>query len=133
MKPTPEDAEGWLQEIAAAYADAKEAIPYGKLLGDTIEEDELFAIAPFLALKFRDIPATEQNYKRATDAAFASCLANKDEHPDELGSPQLSFAFAYLASHHGLELASPEVVNDVMEHVHLHRDRLAARAVDEEP
>lgn len=62
---------------------------------------------------------------------FASYLANKDEHPDELGSPQLSFAFAYLASHHGLELASPEVVDEVMEHVYLHRDRLAARVADE--
>jgi len=132
MRPIPEDAEGWLHEIAAAYADAKGAIPFGKLLGDTIEEDDLFTIAPLLALKFRDIPPTERNLKRTTDAAFASYVANKDEHPDELGSPHLSFAFAYLASHHGLDLMSPEVADEVMEHVYLHRDRLAARVAAEE-
>ena len=129
-RPIPENAEEWLQEIAEAYADAEDALPFTEILGDTIEEELLFTIAPMVALKFRGIPYSEQNRTRATDAALASYAANKELHPAELADHRFGFALAYLASHHGLDLVSPSVIDEVLEYVNVHRRGLAA-LVDE--
>lgn len=37
-KPLAKSNEDWLAEIAAAYLDAREAIPFGELLGEPFRE-----------------------------------------------------------------------------------------------
>ena len=74
----PDTHDAWLQEIAAAYADAHEAIPFGPLVGTDIGEGSLFHMAPEVSLKFRGIKRTPGKSKKATDAALMSYVVMKD-------------------------------------------------------
>ncbi len=123
MRKVPHDPEGWLREIAEAYEDAWEALPFMELVGEEAEEMDLWKIAPLVALKFRQLPSSEENCEKATNAAFASYVANKERNPAELGDAYVAFAFSYLASHFGLDLVTEPVVDEVMEHVGRHRER----------
>ncbi len=38
-QPLPSEPVSWLREIASAYLDARETIPFGDLIGHPIEED----------------------------------------------------------------------------------------------
>jgi hypothetical protein len=62
----------WLGEVAMAYADAHETIPFGRDLGVDVHEDDLFHLAPSVCLKFRGMAATPARLKRATTTALAS-------------------------------------------------------------
>ncbi len=53
--PLPESPEEWLDEIAAAYRDAAEAIPFGPVLGQEITESDLFHLGPEICLNFRGL------------------------------------------------------------------------------
>jgi len=119
MKDTPKNNKGWLKEIALAYKDAAESIPFGKLIGDDIKESDLFAIAPNVCLKFRKIKSTEANIKKAKDAAFSSYVATKNNLGDLMDNPLISFSLCYLASHLGLEIVNEKTLNSAMEYVEL--------------
>ncbi|HCS48309.1 MAG TPA: hypothetical protein DIW61_08670 [Candidatus Aminicenantes bacterium] len=56
-----------LREIAAAYCDAQEAIPLGRLIGEPIAEGDLSHLAPRVALKVRGLRASLRNLKKAAD------------------------------------------------------------------
>jgi hypothetical protein len=71
----PATLRAWLSEIADAYLDAYEAIPYGEVFGDTITENELFHMAPHICLKFRGIKRTKANIKKSTEAMLSSYIA----------------------------------------------------------
>jgi hypothetical protein len=43
---TPKSRVEWIAEIAEAYRDAEEAIPFGSVTGQPIEEKDLFHFAP---------------------------------------------------------------------------------------
>ena len=75
----PGSPETWLEEIRAAYADAREAIPFGPVAGHPFGEQELFQLAPAVALKFRNLPSRGTTLKRATEAALSSYVANLDD------------------------------------------------------
>ncbi len=45
--------EGWLLEIRLAIKDAREAGPFGTLVGERITDANLFHLAPLVCLKFR--------------------------------------------------------------------------------
>jgi hypothetical protein len=62
--------------------------------------------------------------KRATDAALASYVANRDTHKSELDNPAVAFAFCYLASHYGLGLLRGAAVERIMAYVGRHRRAL---------
>lgn len=113
----PDRGEQWVREISAAYADAREAIPFGDLLGTPFDEGDLFHLAPMVALKFRGLPRTQAKIRRVTEAALASYVANRGEHEATLNDPRLSFAFCYLASHFGLGLLSVPDLEAIMQHV----------------
>ena len=49
---TPKCKSEWIAEIAEAYRDAEEAIPFGPITGQLIEEKDLFHLAPAVCLKF---------------------------------------------------------------------------------
>lgn len=127
--PVPASPEDWLIEIAAAYRDAREAIPFGPLVDQPFGEPELFHLAPAITLKFRGLPRSSRRLGRTTEAALASYVANRDDSPGLFKSPHLSFAFCYLASHLGLGLVSASIVDDLMEYVAARRKELG-RLID---
>lgn len=123
--PAPASPDGWLVEIAAAYQDAREAIPFGPLAGQPFGEAELFHLAPVTTLKFRGLPWSGRKLSRATEAALASYVANREDNAEVFEDPHLSFAFCYLASHHGLGLLDETQADQFMEYVERHRRSLA--------
>src|SRR6266542_2293193 len=80
--PIPESLEAWVIEIAAAYLDASEAIPFGPEAGERFGEAELFHLAPAVALKLRGLPRSGRRRARATEAALASYIATRDGNPE---------------------------------------------------
>ena len=124
-RPVPESLEAWLREIAVAYLDASEAIPFGPVVGARFGEAELFHLAPAVALKLRGLPRSRRKVARATEAALASYVANRDGNPEVFANPHLAFAFCYLASHHGLGLLGEAQTEEVMDYVERHRRTLA--------
>jgi hypothetical protein len=123
--PVPASLEVWLVEIAAAYQDAWEAIPFGPAVGEPFGEAELFHLAPAVALKLRGLPRSGRKLARATEAALASYIATRDGNPEVFADPHLSFAFCYLASHHGLGLMGEAQTEEVMDYVERNRRSLA--------
>ena len=59
----PESPEAWLEEIARAYLDALEMLPFGKLADQEIKAKDLFHLGPPICLKFRGIKSSKQNLK----------------------------------------------------------------------
>ena len=107
----------WLAEIAAAFLDAREAIPFGPLVGQPFGVGELFHLAPAKALKFRGIRSSDRALRRATETALASYVVNSESHERVLKQPHVSFAFCYLASHHGLNLLGELQADRLMAYV----------------
>jgi len=125
-KPPPKRREEWLAEIAAAYLDAREAIPFGDMLGEPFGEADLFHLASAVAVKFRGLSPSARLRKRANEAALASYAANVAANPSVLEDPHLAFASCYLASHYGLQLLTAARVDALMADVQRNRTTLAS-------
>ena len=124
-RPLPASLEAWLVEIAVAYQDARDAIPFGPAVGEPFGEAQLFHLAPTVVLKMRGLPRSARKLARATEAALASYIATRDVTPDVFANPHISFAFCYLASHHGLGLLDETQTEEVMNYVERKRRPLA--------
>ncbi len=111
MRPVPQSAAEWIDEITAAYKDAREALPFAPLVGVAARARDLFHLAPHVAIKFRGLP--ESKRPLAVEAALSSYVASEDSAP--VHDPLLAFAFCYLASHFGLDLVSKGIVEEVMD------------------
>ena len=122
--PVPTTPEDWLSEIARAYDDAKEAIPFGVLVGEEVSEENLFHLAPRVCIKFRGLPSSNTTLEKATEAALSSYVASKDTMGNALSDSQLAFAFCYVASHFGLDLISGDEASGVLEFVENHEEQL---------
>jgi len=120
----PETAAKWLIEIAAAYNDAVETIPFGPLAGIEITEDNLFHIAPSICIKFRGLNRSKKNIKKATDAALSSYVASEDMSNENTTTPYMSFAFCYIASHYGLDLIGEKEGIELLEYIEAHQSVL---------
>lgn len=112
MRPLPETNPEWLAEIAAAYQDARETLPFVDLVDVAPSEEVLFHLAPHIAIKFRGLRRSRA--KAAVDAALTSYVATQDRFPQLFENPHISFAFCYLASHFGLGLVTEQDVDEVM-------------------
>lgn len=115
--PIPNTPEKWVKEIAKAYVDAKETIPFAHLTGQKMTDDDLFHLASSVCLKFRGIESTEKILKQATDAALSSYLATDDVSGELFVNPFLAFAFCYLCSHYGLDILNQNQLNEIMEYI----------------
>lgn len=122
-KPLPSVPKAWLKEIAAAYLDAEEAIPFGPLAGVVIMKKDLFHLAPAVCLKFRGLEQ-KKNIKKVTEAALSSYVATLDTAPEAMADPQMAFAFCYIASHFGMGLVTDEEATGILEFVEKHLDEL---------
>ncbi|MDD2467717.1 MAG: hypothetical protein PHI97_27365 [Desulfobulbus sp.] len=94
----PETDNAWLTDIAEAYADALESVPFGNA------KEDLFHLGPLVSLKRRGLKATEKRRKLATEGALASYVSSAEQSPDEFSDPTFAFVFCYLASHFALDL-----------------------------
>ena len=115
--PIPDSPEGWLKEIAEAYADAKETIPFAHLTEQKMTDDDLFHLAPSVCLKIRGIKKTEKILKQATDTALSNYVANLDAHKKALSDPYMAFALCYIVSHYGLKIIDENQVESVMHYL----------------
>jgi len=113
-KSIPTSEKQWIDEIAKAYLDAKEAIPFGTVAGNKITENDLFHMAPLVCIKFRQIKDTKKNQKNATEAALCSYVANSDANGSLLKRPVFAFAFCYILAHYGLDLIETEECEKAM-------------------
>jgi hypothetical protein len=52
-RPLPRTSAQWLDEIKLAIDDAREAEPFGRLIGQPVTDASLFHLAPLVCLKFR--------------------------------------------------------------------------------
>ncbi len=126
-KPISKSNPDWLNEIAEAYIDAKEAIPFGPLTGTKTKESDLFHMAPMVCLKFRGIAATKTNEQKATEAALSSYVANENANDGILKRPAMGFAFCYVLAHYGLGLVDEEQCEKVLTYVEANLDQLEKR------
>ena len=114
----------WLEEIRAAYADARDAIPFGRFINHSFGEQELYHLAPSVAVKFRGLYSDKEKLKQATDAALSSYVSNIEVERETLSDPRLAFAFCYLASHYGLNLVGLATIEEVMACMETNREHL---------
>jgi len=120
----PSTPPAWLEEIAEAYCDAYETLPFGKFVGREIKPEDLFHLGPAICLKFRGIQSTRQNLKKATEAALTSYVATQEIIGEVLDIPEFSFAFTYIASHYGLGLVDEHLATTLMEYMESNLKRL---------
>jgi hypothetical protein len=128
--PAPTTPAAWFREVAAAYADAREAIPFGPLVDVDLTEHELFHLAPAVCLKFRGLQGSKTALKRATEAALSSYVAMTGRDAESLArlsSPQMAFAFCYIAAHYGLDLVSEEEASETLDYIARHKKQLAKK------
>ena len=81
-------------------------------------------MAPPICMEFRGVGSDERLRRKATEAALSSYIATKKQSPDAFSSPQVTFAFVYLASHFALDLLEGDVVDEIMEYVEANQDKL---------
>ena len=124
MNPLPTSREAWLNEIARAFRDASEAIPFGPLVGALFGADELFQLGPVTALKFRGMRRSKQITREITEAALASYVATESEGSGSLRDPRVAFAFTYLTSHFALNLVTEQQVAELMDYIESHPEAL---------
>ena len=110
----PKTPEAWIVEIAAAYQDAADAIPFRPIAGEPFGQTHLFQLAPAVAVNFRGRGGSTRVLAKATDAALASYVANRGRHGGVLRQRHLAFAFSYLAAHWGLGLLTARQVDTIM-------------------
>lgn len=115
--PIPKTSKGWLDEIAAAYRDAQETLPFGDLVGQPMSEEDLFHLGPAVCLKVRGVKSSKSTLKRATDTALSSYVATKDIVGNLFDVPQMSFAFCYVASHLGLGFVNEEDSYEILDYI----------------
>lgn len=101
----PKTSTEWLAEIANAFIDAREAMPFAAALGAPSKEADLFHLAPDVALKFRGLPTSKK--KVAMDAAFSSYVASKDKGEQSLNDPILAFGRTPRPAHRRRRMRSP--------------------------
>ena len=125
MNPLPTNREAWLNEIARAFRDAAEAIPFGPLVGASFGTAELFHLGPETAVKFRGMRPSKRAMRAITEAALASYVATESEGAASLTDPRVAFAFTYLTSHFALNLLTERQVAELMDYIENHPETLS--------
>lgn len=119
----PSTSKEWIEEIAKAYLDACDAIPFGYVTGKTLTPKDLFHLGPIVCLKFRGIEG-KKKLKIASTAAIASYVATKEITGDLFDIPQIAFTFSYLASHYGLDLIDEDTSTRILDYIRENLNRL---------
>ena len=101
--------------------DACDTEPFGMLTGHPITADNLFHLAPLVALKFRGRKTRGPEAKRVIETALANYVANSDQHG--LGSrPMLAFVLCYVGAHLALDLLNEQDADIILTYCEEHLD-----------
>jgi hypothetical protein len=123
----PKTKRAWMEEVVAAYQDARDAIPFGALVGDKITESDLYQLAPIVCLKFRGLSPQGKELEVATDGALATYVVGTEAAPEITDHPHIGFAYCYLASHYALDLVSEETADAVLQYLAANQEDLWQR------
>ncbi|MGA7497710.1 MAG: hypothetical protein WBX00_13375 [Isosphaeraceae bacterium] len=122
-RPLPRTVVGWFKEIKLAIADAREAEPFGELIGQPVTDANLFHLAPLVCLKFRGRKLLGREADRVTETALANYVVNSDpdEVDDGLESKQLlAFAVCYVTAHLALDLVDEKRAQAILNYCEEH-------------
>lgn len=103
----PRTPAEWLKEIRLAIADACEAKPVSRAIGEPITDANLFHLAPLVCLKFRGQKLRGREADRVTRVALANYVVNSDPKGIDHGlqqRPKMAFTVCYVAAHLALDL-----------------------------
>ena len=75
----PRTPAQWLREIKLAIADARDAEPFGRLIGESLTDTNLFHLAPLVALKFRGRKRRGAEAKQVTETAVTVHFPDRTE------------------------------------------------------
>jgi hypothetical protein len=116
-RPLPHTLAQWLKEIRLAIADAADAEPFGRAIGEPITDANLFHLAPLVCLKFRGRKLKGREADRMTKVALANYVVNTDpegiDHALEQ-KPMMAFALCYVASHIALDLVDEQQAEAIL-------------------
>ena len=122
-KRLPKTPDQWLKEIVLAMKDAREAKPFGRLVGTRITEADLFHLAPLVCLKFRGRATAGEEADRVTKGALANYVVNTGPEARARGltsNPQMAFALCYVASHLILGLVDEVTASAILDYCDEH-------------
>ena len=119
----PHRVSDWFDEIKLAIADAREAVSFGRLIGEQITDANLFHLAPLVCLKFRGRKLKGREAKRVTETALANYVVNSD--PDGVdhaleSKPLLAFALCYVSAHLALGLLDEQEAEEILNYCEAH-------------
>ena len=116
-RPLPTTPAAWLKEIKLAIADAAEAEPFGRAIGEPITLDKLFHLAPHVCLKFRGRKPTGKEADRVVKMSIANYVVNSDPEgiDHNLGQrPLMAFVLCYVAAHLALGLLNEQQAEEIL-------------------
>jgi hypothetical protein len=116
-RPIPRSVAAWFNEIRLAIADAREAEPFGRLIGEPITDANLFHLAPSVCLKFRGRKLVGREATRVTEAALANYVVNSNPEGVDHGlesKPLLAFAVCYVTAHLALNLVDEQKAEAIL-------------------
>jgi hypothetical protein len=119
----PRTVAGWFNEIRLAIADAREAKPFGLLVGEPITDANLFHLAPLVCLKFRGRKLVGHEASRITETALANSVVNSDPEGVDHGlksKPLLAFAVCYVTAHLALDLVDEQEAEAILDYCEDH-------------
>ena len=122
-RPLPRTPAQWLKEIRLAIADACDAKPFGRAVGEPITDADLFHLAPLVCLKFRGRKLTGREADRVTKVALANFVVNTDPEGVDHGLATkllLAFALCYVTAHLALDLVDEQGAEVILNHCEEH-------------
>jgi hypothetical protein len=122
-RQTPRTVAGWFKEIRLAIADAREAKPFGLLVGEPITDVHLFHLAPLVCLKFRGRKLVGREATRVTETALANYVVNSDPEGVDHGlesKPLLAFAVCYVTAQLALDLVDEQEAEAILNYCKEH-------------
>lgn len=125
----PTTLHEWLDEIRLAIADAREAGPFGELIGQPITDANLFHLAPLVCMKFRGLNHRDEKLQeKVSKGALANYVANSDPEGIDHGleqRPLVAFALCYVSSHYVLGLITEGEADAILTYCEEHLNETA--------
>jgi hypothetical protein len=122
-RPLPRTPAQWLKEIRLAIADAADAEPFGRAIGEPITDANFFHLAPLVCLKFRGRKLKGPEADRVTKVALANYVVNTDPEGIDHGfeqQPMMAFALCYVAAHLALDLVDEQQAEAILTYCEEH-------------
>lgn len=133
-RPLPVNTDEWVKEIDDAFGDAREAKPYGRLIGERIIDADLFHMAPLVCLKFRGLRLSKKERDEVIKTSLANYVVNTEPGsladgtpvqgvPELKTNPKLAFALCYVSAHLALGMLEEEAAEQILHHYEAHCPR----------